>query len=250
MFNSSKKILFVSVLLVLSFAFAIISCGKKESKKLYVGTNAEFEPFEYLDNGNIVGFDIDLINEVAKIINAEIEIKNMAFDGLLPALQSKKIDVVIAGMTATEDRKKNVSFTKSYYVSSQAILVNNDNETIKTFEDLASKKVGVVLGFTGDIAVSEITNVAIERYNGASEAVIALKAKKIDAIVLDLEPAKNYALQNTEIKTLDTDLAKEDYAIALRLEDKELLESIDKALDTLKTNGVYDSLMKKYFEKQ
>ncbi len=92
----------------------ITTCGsKEENKKIYVGTNAEFAPFEYLEGDKIVGFDIDLVNAIAKEAGFEIEIVDMEFDGLLPALQSKKVDLVIAGMTATEERKKAVEFSDS-----------------------------------------------------------------------------------------------------------------------------------------
>ena len=89
----------------------------QEAAPLYVGTNAEFEPFEYLDNGEIVGFDIDLINEIGKLIGREIVIKNIAFDGLLPAMQQRKLDIVIAGMTANDERRKSVNFSTPYFVS-------------------------------------------------------------------------------------------------------------------------------------
>ena len=104
--NNILKVIIAFVIVII----AVIGC-KDKSEKLYVGTNAEFEPFEYRESGNIVGFDIELVGEIAKLINAEIEIEDMAFDGLLPALQTKKIDLIIAGMTATEERKKNVNFS-------------------------------------------------------------------------------------------------------------------------------------------
>lgn len=237
--KSFIKIILLLSLLISSFSFA--------SKKLYVGTNAEFEPFEYLKDGKIVGFDIDLIEEVGKLIGKEIEIKNLAFDGLLPALQSKKIDLVIAGMTATDDRKKFVNFSDTYYSSEQMIMLNTETDIdVKSFDDLSGKQVGVVLGFTGDIAVSKIEGAKVVRFNGTGEAVMALKSKRVDVIVLDAEPAKKYAAQNKEMAIKETEVAKEEYAIALRKDDNELLEEINKALTTLKENGKYEELMKKY----
>lgn len=241
-----KKLINGVIILSLMVIFTI-SCSKKE-EVVYVGTNAEFQPFEYLENGEIVGFDIDLINEVAKIIGVKIEIKNIAFDGLIPALQAKKIDLIIAGMTATDERREFVNFTEPYYTSKQAIIVPKNNTTIETFDSLGGKKVGVVLGYTGDIAVTAIENITVQRYNGSSEAILALKANKVDAVVLDSEPAYNYALQNPELKMLNTDLAEETYAIALGKENTELLAKIDAALKTLKENGTYDTLYAKYFE--
>jgi len=231
---------------ILVFLFNLSLYG---AEKLYVGTEAEFEPFEYMQDGKVVGFDIDLITEISKLIGRDIQIDAMKFDGLLPALQAKKIDIIIAGMTVTEERKNFVNFSDTYYTSEQMIVLNKEGNTeIKSFKDLPRKSVGVVLGYTADIIVSEIEGVNINRYNATSEAIMALKAKKIDAIVFDSEPAKKYSSKNPELLVLTTDAAKEEYAIALRKEDTQLLEEINKALATLKTNGKYDELMKKYFD--
>ena len=241
------KKLFLNAVLVSMFAVSGLSFG---ADKLYVGTNAEFEPFEYLQNGEIVGFDVDLMEEIAKSMGKEIEWKNIAFDGLLPALQAKKLDVIIAGMTATEERKKFVNFSQTYYESNQMMLVHKKNQVVKSFDELKGHDVGVVLGYTGDIAVSEIEGVKVHRYNATSEAIMALKAQKIDVVVLDSEPAKNYAKQNPELELINTDVAKEEYAIAVGKNDKELVEDIDKALTELKANGTYDKLIKKYFSEK
>ncbi|WP_295297303.1 basic amino acid ABC transporter substrate-binding protein [uncultured Brachyspira sp.] len=241
-----KKIIIITSLLLISL-LAFMSCSQKENK-LYVGTNAEFEPFEYRDGENIVGFDIDLINEIAKIMKQDIEVVDMAFDGLLPALQSKKIDIIIAGMTADEERKKFVNFTDPYYNTQQSILVHSDNKDIIGFDSLQGKNVGVVLGFTGDLIVSEMSNVNAQKYGATSEAIIALKSKKVDAVVLDYEPAKQYFNQNDDLKLVITDSKNEEYAIAMRKEDTELLKKVNDALNTIKENGTYDMLIEKYFE--
>ena len=240
-----KKIIIITSLLLISL-LAFMSCSQKENK-LYVGTNAEFEPFEYRDGENIVGFDIDLINEIAKIMKQDIEVVDMAFDGLLPALQSKKIDIIIAGMTANEERKKFVNFSEPYYNSQQSILVHSDNKDIIGFNSLEGKNVGVVLGYTGDLIVSEMSNVNTQKYGATSEAVIALKSKKVDAVVLDYEPAKQYFNQNDDLKLIITDSVNEEYAIAMRKEDTELLKKVNDALNIIKENGTYDMLIEKYF---
>lgn len=214
---------------------------------IYVGTNAEFPPFEYLDKGQITGFDIDLMNEIGKVIDADIKIQDMNFDGLLPALQLKKVDAVIAGMTATEERKKTVAFTQPYYTASQVIIVKDGDNSIKSFDDLKGKKVGVMLGFTGDTVVSEIEGVKVERFNAAYAGIMALKSNKVDAVVLDSEPAKNYVKQNSGLKIAEADAAKEEYAIAIRKNDKKLLEKLEKGLNEVKANGTYDKLLEKYF---
>lgn len=224
-----------------------LSVSAMAKDKIFVGTNAEFPPFEYLDKGEVTGFDIELVNELGKVMDADIKIVDMAFDGLLPALQMQKVDLVIAGMTATEERQKTVAFTQPYYTASQVIIVKEGNDTIKSFDDLKGKKVAVMLGFTGDTIVSEMEGVNIERFNAAYAGIMALQANKVDAVVLDSEPAKNYVEQNKGLTLAKADAEQEEYAIALRKNDKELLEKVEKALSEVKANGTYDALIKKYF---
>lgn len=236
------------VLLFMTF-LSLISFGKVE--KLYVGTNAEFYPFEYLEDGKIVGFDAELIEAIGKKLNKEIVWKNMAFDGLLPALQSKKIDVIIAGMTATPERKKFVNFSDPYFVSNQMIIVNTDDKKSKditSYENLSNHSVGVVLGYTGDVAVSKLENVDVQRFNGASEAIMSLKAKKVQAVVIDSEPAKNYVKNNKGLKLISTDIAKEEYSIAVSKENKKLAEDINSAYKELVNDGTFEKLITKYFK--
>ena len=239
----------LKIVIALSIVLAVfVGCQKKEEKnKIYVGTNAEFEPFEYRDGDKIVGFDIDLINEISKIMGFQFEIVDMQFDGLLPALESKKIDLIIAGMTATEERKQFVNFSDPYYNSKQSIVVQANNTDITSFDNFTGKKVGVVLGYTGDILVSELPNVEVQKFNTTSETVLALKAQKVDAVVLDYEPAKNYVAQNTELKLVESDAAAEEYSIAMRKDDTEFLAKVNEALKTIKENGTYDALISKYF---
>lgn len=224
-----------------------LSVSAMAKDKIFVGTNAEFPPFEYLEKGEVTGFDIELVNEIGKVMDADVKVLDMSFDGLLPALQMKKVDLVIAGMTATEERKKTVAFTQPYYTASQVIIVKKGNNSIKSFDDLKGKKVAVMLGFTGDTIVSEIEGVNVERFNAAYAGIMALQADKVEAVVLDSEPAKNYVKQNQGLVLAEADAEQEEYAIALRKNDKALLEKVEKALAELKANGTYDALIKKYF---
>ena len=224
-----------------------LSVSAMAKDKIFVGTNAEFPPFEYLEKGEVTGFDIELVNELGKVMDADVKVIDMSFDGLLPALQMKKVDLVIAGMTATEERKKTVSFTQPYYTASQVIIVKEGNNSIKSFDDLKGKKVAVMLGFTGDTIVSEIEGVNVERFNAAYAGIMALQADKVEAVVLDSEPAKNYVKQNPGLVLAEADAEQEEYAIALRKNDKALLEKVEKALAEIKANGTYDALIKKYF---
>ena len=237
---------FVKSLLIGALVLSL-SVSAMAKDKIFVGTNAEFPPFEYLEKGEVTGFDIELVNEIGKVMDADVKVLDMSFDGLLPALQMKKVDLVIAGMTATEERKKTVSFTQPYYTASQVIIVKEGNNSIKSFDDLKGKKVAVMLGFTGDTIVSEIEGVNVERFNAAYAGIMALQADKVEAVVLDSEPAKNYVKQNPGLVLAEADAEQEEYAIALRKNDKALLEKVEKALAELKANGTYDALIKKYF---
>lgn len=235
-----KKLLLV----ILSLVVFTCSFG---AKKVYVGTNAEFPPFEYLESGKMVGFDVDLIEEIGKVIGKEIVMKDMSFDGLIPALQSKKVDLVIAGMTASEERKKTVDFSEPYYSANQVIVLNEKNEDIKTFEDLKGKKIGVMLGFTGDVVITEM-GLPNEKYNAAFAGIMALQSGKIDAVVLDSETANNYVKKNKGLKLAEGKGEAEDYAIAIRKADKKLLKEVNDAILTLKENGKFDELLTKYFK--
>ena len=235
-----KKIITMLMLILSTLSFA--------AKKLYVGTNAEFKPYEYLENNKMVGFDIELMELLGKELGYEIKWQDMSFDGLLPALQMKKIDAVIAGMSATPERKKAVAFSKPYFKAKQVVITKGVDKSLKSFKDLAGKKVGVMLGFTGDTVVSEIKGVKVERFNASYAAIIALSQNKVDAVVLDSEPAKKYTANNKQFVIASIPAEEEDYAIAVRKNDKELLDKINAALDKIKANGEYDKLLKKYFK--
>ncbi len=234
------KLLFLPLFLLQTNTYA--------QEKLYVGTDAtEFPPFEYIENGEIKGFDIDLIKEIGKILNKEIVLKNIQFDGLIPALQTGKLDAIIAGMTVTAEREKNINFSNPYYTSKQLLIVNK-NSTLSTLESLKGHKVGVVLGCTGDVIATEMGNsITLYRYNTTSESIMALNANKIDAVILDSEPAKNFVKNNSNLKYIDNELAKEDYAIAVGKQNLTLVKNINTALETLKSNGTFEKLNKKYF---
>lgn len=235
-----SKMLFLSLLLLKTTLYA--------QEKLYVGTDAtEFPPFEYIENGEIKGFDIDLIKEIGKLLDKEVIIKNIQFDGLIPALQTGKLDVVIAGMTVTTEREKNMNFSNPYYTSKQ-LLIMDKKTNLDTLQSLKGHKVGVVLGCTGDIIATGMQDsITVYRYNTTSESIMALNANKIDAVILDSEPAKNFVKNNPNLKYIDNELAKEDYAIAVGKENLSLVKDINAALETLKSNGIFQNLNKKYF---
>ena len=242
-----KKFVKLMLMFLLSVVISISVFAK--NNVVYVGTNAEFMPFEYLDKNKIIGFDIDLLDAISKETGLEFKIQDMAFDGLLPALQTKKIDMVIAGMSATPERQKAVAFSKPYFKAKQVVITTPEKaKSLKSFKDLSGKKVGVMLGFTGDTVVSEIKGVKVERFNAAYAAILALSQNKIDAVVLDSEPAKKYTANNKQFVIANIPAEEEDYAIAFRKNDKELINKVNAALDNIKANGEYDKILKKYFK--
>ena len=200
-----------------------------------------------MENGEIIGFDIDLINKIGEKIGKEIKIKNIAFDGLLPALQTDKIDLIIAGMTVTKEREKFVNFSNDYFVANQVIIVPENENTIIDMNSLKNKKVGVVLGYTGDLIVSKIQGVNKIQYNSAPSSIMALTSGKIDAMVLDSAPAQSYIAKNKGLKIIELDSEIEKYAIAAGKNNKNLIKEVNEALAEIKTEGIYDELIIKHF---
>ncbi|MDK2800930.1 MAG: arginine/lysine/histidine transporter system substrate-binding protein [Clostridiales bacterium] len=252
-----KKSLFTKIaIIVLSFilAAAFVGCGKVDTMKrvsknkvVIMGTNAEFPPFEYRnDKGEVDGFDAAMAKEIAKELGVELKIEDMAFDSLLNALASGKIDFVAAGMSVTEERLENADFSEAYYTASQKIIVKKDNDTIKGKADLEGKKIGVQEGTTGDLEASKINNVQVSRFKKGIDAVMDLKNGKIDAVVIDASPAEVFVSKNDDLKILEEDLTEEEYAIAVRKGDKELLDVINKVIKNLKDSGKYDELVTQY----
>ncbi|ADL05624.1 basic amino acid ABC transporter substrate-binding protein [Lacrimispora saccharolytica] len=218
---------------------------KEAAGKLVMVTNAEFPPYEYHDNNQIVGIDADIAKAIADKMGVELEIQDMAFDSLIPAVQSGKADFAAAGMTVNEDRKKNVDFTDTYAEAAQVIIVKEGSQ-IKTPDDLAGKKIGVQTGTTGDIYADDIENADIQRFNKGMEAVMALSQDKIDAVIIDREPAKVFVKENAGLVILDEAFTEEEYAIAVKKDNKELLDKMNGAIKELKESGELKKIVDKY----
>lgn len=218
-----------------------------EGKVLVMATNAEFPPYEYHDGGDIVGIDVEVAEAIAGKLGMTLEVEDIAFDSIIPELESGKADIGVAGMTVNEDRLKNVDFTDPYTTASQVIIVKEDSE-IAGPDDLKGKYIGVQLGTTGDIYASdyEADGSTIERYNKGFEAVQAMQQGKIDAVVIDQEPAKVFVSQNEGIKILDEALTVEEYAIAVKKGNTELLDQVNGALAELKESGELQAIIDKY----
>jgi len=216
-----------------------------------MGTSADYPPFEFIaENGSIVGFDVDIAKYIANKYGWTLEIKDIAFEGLIPALQAGEIDMIVAAMTITPGREEVVDFSIPYYNASQGILIRAGEPDITKIEDLYGKKIGVQSGTTGEAWAQE--NLAdkceIISYPRVYDALMALKAGYIDALILD-EPVANYYAET------DAEIAKasyvietgERYGIAVRQGETDFLGKINAALREMFETGYYDQLIAKWF---
>lgn len=245
----------VSVMLAAACVAGLAACGSSSSsdeegsgdKKdtLVMATNAEFPPYEYYEGQDIVGIDVDIATAIADELGMELKIEDMAFDSIIAAVTSGKADFGAAGMTVDPDREKEVNFTDTYAEATQVIIVNEDS-TIAGPDDLVGKKIGVQLGTTGDMYVSDIEDATVERYNKGFEAVQALTQNKIDAVVIDGEPAKKFVESAEGTKILDEAYTEEEYAIVVAKDNDELLDQINEAIGNLKESGKLDEIVAKY----
>ncbi|MBQ4483328.1 MAG: basic amino acid ABC transporter substrate-binding protein [Lachnospiraceae bacterium] len=218
---------------------------------LTVGTNAEFPPFEYVgDDGQPDGFDIALIKAVAENLGVEVVVENMEFDSLVSSIGSKT-DVAIAGMTVTDERKQSVDFSTPYYSAMQHVLVPADS-AISTYDDLKGKTLGCQLGTTGDFLIEDIEGATNQQYNKAVDAVNDLVNGRLDAVIVDSNPAgvfaSNFQGQIKDLNGEDFGFEIEEYAIALPKGDTALKEAIDVAITTIKEDGTFDKLVDEYMK--
>lgn len=247
-----KKIVSLALASVMSVA-VLAGCGSKKEEAgsntsenvLTMATNAEFPPFEYLEGGEIVGADVDMAKALAEELGMKLEITNIDFDAALTGAATGKYDVAIAGITATDERKQNMNFSENYYKASQAIIVTADSE-IKTAADLEGKTISCQEGTTGEQYLLD-ENYDIQSFKTGAEAVSALTAGKVSAVVIDNAVATALS-EKQEGKTvvLDEALTEESYAIALKKGNDELTQKINDALKTLEDNGKLAEIFEKY----
>ena len=220
------------------------------AETLTMGTNASFPPYEYYENEQIVGIDAEIAAAIAEKLGMELKIEDMEFKAIIPAVTTGKIDFGMAGMTVTEERLQSVNFSETYATGIQAIIVKEGSE-IKSVDDLyaegATWKVGVQDATTGDIyCTDDFGEDRVSKFPVGADAVEALKTGKVDCVIIDNEPAKAYVAANEGLTILDTQYAVEDYAIAVALENTELLEKINGALKELIDDGTVKTIIEKY----
>lgn len=250
-----------AIIMTAILAIGMIGCGSttggsttstkaKEEKVLKVGTDATFQPFEYKEGDVYKGFDIELVNALAKEMDYDsVEFVNTDFKGLIPGLLSKKFDMIASAMYVTDERKESINFSDSYYPGGLCILVGKDDNSINSIEDLKGKNIAVQVGTKSIKYLSEnypdIQRVEVETNN---EMFLQLETGKVDAVVTGKPAAQVYAKQSGKVKIVDKSITEELYAFGLRKEDEALTKEVNTALKTLKENGEYDKIKANYFE--
>ena len=217
--------------------------------KLTMSTNAAFPPYEMTtDSGDLEGIDIEVAGAIAEKLGLELQVDDMDFDAALLAAQSGKSDMVMAGVTVTDERQKVMDFSDTYAEGIQSIIVPEDSD-IASADDLAGKIIGTQRGTTGYIyCTDDFGEDSVVAYDDGLTAVQALNNGQVDAVVIDNAPAKEFVAANPGLKILDTAYAQEDYAIGVAKGNTELLNAINGALEELQADGTLQSIVDKYIK--
>jgi len=255
--RSEKKIIsIVLVVAIVAITIGLSGCVEETENKIVVGTSADFPPFEYtLANGTIVGFDVDMITTILTSQGYTVEVQDIAFDSLIPNLLTNKIDVIVAGMTITEEREEEISFSNPYYEADQSVLIKSGSDiVIENDSSMANLTVGAQTGTTGAIWVEETlidTNMTpadkFSSYETYDLAILDLNADRIQILVLDKPVAETFAEDGT-VEIAYTIVTNENYGIGVRKGDTELLQKINLGLAELKASSDWNELIQKYFE--
>lgn len=256
--NLLKKVSVISMALIMVVGLASCGGGGEEAKnteggdKYVAGLEATFAPFDTTnDKGEIVGFDVDLLNAIAKDQGFEVEWKSLGFDGLIPALQSDNLDIVASGMWAKESRKKKADFSDSYYKSGLVLAVKEDSN-IKDVNSLSKDAVvGAQIGTSGAEYAQKLADAGkiaeAKIYDKVTDAIMDLQNGTIVGLINDKPVTQEYISKNEgKIKIVGKNLTEEDFGIAVKKGNKELLDKINAGLKNLKENGEYDKLLEKW----
>ena len=252
-----KKLVILMMSVIAAVAMLTAGCGgndkadKSAEKVLRVGTEPTFAPFEFQKEGSkeYTGFDMDLARAIGKQMGYKVEIQNMGFDALIPALNAGNIDMVAAGMSITEERQKAVTFSDPYYTSGLIVMVNKDNTEVKSIKDLEGKRIAVQIGTTGENKARNVKDAKVTAYNTNTEAALELQNKGVDAVINDSPVVGYYLAQggNKTAMTVGDVMEAEQYGLAVKKGNDKLAGEINKALAELKKNGEYDKIYKTWF---
>lgn len=248
-----KKINFFALLYILFLSISFTGCSNTKSNDdtIVVGTCADFPPYEYIENENITGLEIELIQALANEIGKKVEIKNMEFDGVLSGLVSGKIDLGVAGISVTPERSEKFDFTTTMFSNSVRIIQRNDCN-YQTSEDLKNVKIGIQIGTTAQNYIDtelKDNNVQVNGYKDYIQAITDLENKKIDCIIMDQIPAEKMLENRTNLKISNDPLFSDEGAFAVKKgSNKDLVEKLNNALEKIKTNGTYQKILEKYYK--
>ena len=226
-------------------AAMICGCGEKDNS-LKMITEATFPPYEFLRGQEIAGIDVEICRAVAKKLNRPFKAETVDFDSVIPAVISGKADVGAAGITVTEDRKKNVDFSIPY-VKTCIVVIYKKSNPFKNIEQLKGKKIGVQGGTTSETFVLEQLKQEPERSKSPAEAVAALKSGRVEFVIADIDPAKNCVKGEADLALSDF-ITSEEYAVAIRKGQPELLKAIDETIAELKASGQLDQWIRQFTE--
>lgn len=251
----SKKLALAVITGALAVGF-LAGCGSDNKsaapaeKVLRVGAETTFPPFEFTEGDKAVGFDIDLTEALAKKMGYKYEFKSMGFDALIPALQSKNIDLIASGINPTPERAKAVLFSDSYFDKGGYVVIINKNTTdINGYDDLKGKRVGAQIGTVPAELAQKVEGAQVKLTDSNSQLFTELQSGTLDAMLLDNPVALYYMKQGAEkdLAIVGAPMESEPYVMAMRLDDKDLQQQVNKALTDLKADGTYAKLEEKWF---
>lgn len=235
-----KKIILLCLCLI-----TLCGCGRNKNELVMV-TEAGFAPFEYYENNNIVGVDVEVAKEIANRMGKKLVIKDVAFDSIINEVKSGKADIGAAGISYTEERSKQVDFSNDYFTSKIVVIVK-DNENEADFKDLNNKNIAVQLGSTADTYVTNnYKNSTITRQKKYLTAIEDLKNDKVECVVMDELPAKEILQKNSNLKILSNVLSTENYGMVVKKNNKELMNVVNEVIEELKSSGKIDEYVLKY----
>ncbi len=247
-----KKILSIfAVLALVLIAGTAFAASVMDKDVIVVGTEGTYPPFEFHDKtGALVGYDIDLVNAVAEKMGKKVEWVDMAFDGLIPALLTNKIDMIAACMSVTSARSKKVNFSDPYVITFSAFITLKDDDKIKGLDDLKGKKVSVQLGTTEDLYVTGLEGVEVRKFSKLDDAVREISLNRVDAAFMDEPVAQDYVNSDQfegKLKVaFSVELEGAPKAFAMNKTDTVFLQATNKALKALKEDGTLSSIEQKW----
>ncbi|SKC76303.1 transporter substrate-binding domain-containing protein [Maledivibacter halophilus] len=252
----------IGVILILMTVFSLIGCGSSntadnnESKEqtvlekiqekgvIVVGTSPDYPPFETIDEkGNIVGFDIDLANEIAAKLGVDLELKQMSFETIVTAVQSGQVDVGISGFSVTEERKENVDMSEPYLVGGQVVVTTTDSG-IESVEDLNGEKVTAGMGSTCEQAANKIEGAEVVSLDDFNMGFIMVKNGTAKAVVADVSVAKDYVANDSSYTIIGEPLSYEETAVITKKGNDDLTKAINEAINEIKESGKIDEFKK------